>query len=216
MVRRTDYPLFAAVAFLPAVAALAPPRIPATRARAQTCMIADPLGDPLLFGAGAVAGAAALWGAALTQRPPDLANIYVRPGASQHGVGLIAIRSVPTGTIICRCEAKRVRSVQRASLATLPRSVRRTIHELYDGFGTDGTCWVPSEYDQSIPLVSFINHDGDEPNCFFDEERHAIVNWRALRAGEEATVDYFDYQEPHSWTYRHAAAGFPSRDPVLL
>ena len=46
---------------------------------------------------------------------------------------------------------------------------------------------------QGIPLVSFINHSL-RPNCVYDPESNGICASRDLRADEEATVNYFEYQ----------------------
>jgi hypothetical protein len=45
----------------------------------------------------------------------------------------------------------------------------------------------------------------------YDEARNAIVAARALRKGEEVTVDYFDYQQEGSYTFGHAASGFDQK-----
>jgi hypothetical protein len=66
---------------------------------------------------------------------------------------------------------------------------------------------VPSDYENAIPLISFLNHS-PQPTCRYDAEAHAIVATEALRVGDEATVNYFEYQDAETYTYRHAAAGF--------
>lgn len=66
---------------------------------------------------------------------------------------------------------------------------------------------IPTNYDQSIPLVSFINHS-EEPNCVYVEDTNCIVAARRLRKGEEATVDYLEYQERGSYTWKHCKSGF--------
>ena len=136
-----------------------------------------------------------------------LDKIYVRPGVGSYGVGLITIRDVPKGAVICAC----------AALATdypawrfnlLPPSVRETVLTLYDGFDPEqNTYQIPQNYDQCIPLVSFINHS-DEPNCVYNENTNQIEAARRLRTGEECTVDYLKYQEPGSYTYRDCETGF--------
>ena len=93
----------------------------------------------------------------------------------------------------------------------LEPEVRRTIHELWDCLDDPpGTCAVPADYEQAIPLVSFLNHDL-RPNCAWDPRlgpSGAIVAERDLRLGEEATVNYFEYQDETSYTWRDAASGF--------
>ena len=62
-----------------------------------------------------------------------------------------------------------------------------------------------------MPLIAFVNHDARRPNCYYDDETNAIRAGRSLRKGEEATVNYFDYQDETSYTYLHAASGFDSK-----
>ena len=147
--------------------------------------------------------------------PAPLDQIVARPGASKYGVGLICLQDVPVGGRICGCEPVLSRTVPLASLDALPTAVRSAIHELYDGVDDPpGTCSIPLNYEQAIPLIAFINHS-KRPSCAYDEEAHAIVALRRLRAGDEATVNYFEYQDPTSFTYRHAASGF-SKDFARL
>lgn len=139
-----------------------------------------------------------------------LRDIYVRPGVGQAGVGLICIRAVPRGTVICTCTSQHSTLVPVSEVSRLPRAVRNTVHELFDGVDTDGMCRVPNDFDQGLPLVSFINHSS-APNCRYDEATNTIVAARRLRRGEEATVDYLQYQYSGSYTYRYAASGFRPR-----
>ena len=176
----------------------------------------DPVDAALLIAAGATAGVAAsgpltraLAGAGGAST--ELSEIYVRPGKGSFGVGLITIRPVPAGTpIIQDCAPKFTKVVQQRDLLSLPKEVRLTVHELFDCLDDPaGTVAVPTEYEQAIPLISFINHS-TRPNCEYDPEYHAIYSLRDLRAGEEATVNYFEYQTEESFTYRSAKAGFKS------
>jgi len=168
----------------------------------------DPAGLGGLLGAftlGAAVGVA-------SRRRPDsiraLSDIWVRPGASKFGVGLISIRPVPEGTCICYCNPRYSRTVSNRELDSFLPEVRRTIHELFDGYDEPpGTCVLPTDYDQAIPLISFINHSL-RPNCEYDPRANAIVTSRPLKAGEEATINYFEYQDDVSYTSRAARAGF--------
>ena len=140
----------------------------------------DPVDAALLIAAGASAGVAAsgpltraLAGAGGSST--ELSEIYVRPGKGSFGVGLITIRPVPAGTpIIQDCAPKFTKVVQQRDLLSLPKEVRLTVHELFDCLDDPaGTVAVPTEYEQAIPLISFINHS-TRPNCEYDPEYHAI------------------------------------------
>ena len=148
------------------------------------------------------------------QRPAGLDGIFVRPGVGAYGVGLIAIRPVPVGGVICSCSCDNADPVPGRRLNFLRPSVRTTVLELYDGWDGKGNFQVPTNYDQAIPLISFINHS-PEPNCIYLEEINCIVSQRKLRTGEECTVDYLQYQEKGSYTWRAAASGF-RRTPRIL
>jgi hypothetical protein len=161
-------------------------------------------------------GIGAVMGSVLARRaatPPgdliqQLSSIRVRPGNSEHGVGLIVVQDVPTGGRVIGCEPVHSQTVLLSEIAHLPAEVRQTIHEMFDGVDEPpGTCTIPSAYEDAIPVISFLNHSPD-PNCAYDSDQHAIVALRRLHIGEEATVNYFSYQEPETYTYRHAAAGF--------
>ena len=141
------------------------------------------------------------------QRPRGVDRIFVRPGVGAFGVGLIAFRAVPAGAPICSCSAEFADPVPARRLNLLPAPVRGTLLELYDGWDGKGSFNIPSNYDQAIPLIAFINHS-DEPNCSYDEATNCIVASRRLRKGEEATVDYLQYQEPGSYTWRACKRGF--------
>ena len=61
-----------------------------------------------------------------------------------------------------------------ASLDALPTAVRSAIHELYDGVDDPpGTCSIPLNYEQAIPLIPFINHS-KRPSCAYDEEARKL------------------------------------------
>ena len=159
------------------------------------------------FGAGALFGRAR-WRPAPMPISSFASSIRARPGASRYGVGLICVQDVAPGERICGCEPRFSRTVPLTELDELPLQVRTTIHELWDGVDEPpGSCSVPLDYEQAIPIVSFINHSL-EPNCEYDPEQHAVVASRPLRVGDEATVNYFEYQDGTSWTYRHADSGF--------
>jgi len=172
--------------------------------------------DPMVavgFGAGAVVGSALRGGDLLSLVDPDrkplpLSKIYVRPGRGKFGVGLVCVRDVPQGARICKCYPDFSKTVSMASLDKLEPGVRETIHEIWDCVNyPPGKCLVPTDYEAAFPIIGFINHSR-QPNCEYDYKRNAIIASRPLRKGEEATVDYFMYQEEGSYTWEHAATGF--------
>jgi hypothetical protein len=196
-------------------------------------MVATPEAQILPF----LLGPLFLLGCEYAQRPRGLDQIYVRPGVGAFGVGLIAIRPIPPGGVICSCSAQFSDQLPGRRLNLLRPSVRQTVLELYDGWDGQGLYQAPSQYDQAIPLIScplarcarlwpgwpfaepqrtcgvwrtVINHN-EEPNCIYDEETNCIVAARKVRTGEECTVDYLSYQQPGSYTWRACTSGFKRR-----
>lgn len=145
-----------------------------------------------------------------------LNKIYIRPGVHSGRLGLIAIRDIPFDTPVCNCQPHNFMTINMNLLDKykVPSSVRKTIHELFDGYNKkSNTCTIPKDYDTSISLISFINHS-DQPNCKYNINGHTINTLRDINEGEEVTVDYLQYQNPGSYTYRHAENGF-NADPLI-
>ena len=143
-----------------------------------------------------------------------LHKIYVRPGIHSGKLGLVAIRDVPANTPICKCSPFNYKKISLDLLEkhNIPDSVKKTVHELFDGYNLqNNTCTIPKDFDTSITLISFINHS-DNPTCKYDKLNHTINTINKLNKGDEATVNYFLYQLPGSYTYKHAENGFKN-DP---
>lgn len=114
------------------------------------------------------------------------AGVFARIGASRiHGVGAIAVRVIPRGTLIFRGEAEQVAWVRRAAVRRLPRSIRA----LYEDFGMVDGPWlgVPKSLNR-LSVGWYVNHS-DTPNVAAgDDGRFRAL--RRIRAGEELTADY--------------------------
>jgi len=60
----------------------------------------------------------------MTKRAPHDA-VYARIGPSSiHGVGVIAIRDIPAGTVVFRGESERIVWVSRTRVRRLPKAIR--------------------------------------------------------------------------------------------
>jgi SET domain-containing protein len=113
-------------------------------------------------------------------------GVYTRIGRSRtHGVGVLAIRDIPKGTLVFRGESERVTWVSRAAVRRLPAAVRG----LYEDFGMvwrDQLAVPPSLNRLSVGW--YVNHS-DRPNVEAgDDGRFRAL--RRIRAGEELTADY--------------------------
>jgi hypothetical protein len=103
-------------------------------------------------------------------RPHD--GVHARIGRSRvHGVGVVAIRDIPAGTLVFRGESERVAWVSRAAVRRLPPAIR----QLYEDFGMVSVGW-------------YVNHS-DRPNLEADEDARFRA-LRRIRKGEELTADY--------------------------
>lgn len=131
--------------------------------------------------------------------------VYARPQATAgKGVGLVCIRDVPEGTAICSCSnVDQYRQVSSEDFERLHESEKTFYHELFDPKNTDGTYFLPSN-PEVLEMACFVNHSS-APSCRFDATRHAFVAKRPLRAGDEVTVDYGQYLEPHKFNRKYVA-----------
>ncbi len=113
-------------------------------------------------------------------------GVCARIGPSRiHGVGVLAIRDIPRGTLVFAGESERVVWLSRAAVRKMPRAIRA----LYEDFGM---VWrdkigVPPTLNM-LSVGWYVNHS-DAPNVEAGDD----ARFRALRrisAGEELTADY--------------------------
>ena len=118
-------------------------------------------------------------------------GVYARIVLSKvHGVGAIAIRDIPKGTLIFRGEIERITWVSRAWVRRLPTEIRR----LYEDFGMldGGKIGVPPHLN-NLSVGWYLNHS-DHPNAEAgDDGRFRAL--RRIRKGEELTADYRTFSE---------------------
>jgi SET domain-containing protein len=112
--------------------------------------------------------------------------VYARIGRSRtHGVGVLAIRDIPAGTMVFRGESERVAWVSRAAVRRLPTAIR----QLYEDFGMvwGDRIGVPPTLNM-LSVGWYVNHS-DRPNVEADEDAR-FHTLRRIRKGEELTADY--------------------------
>lgn len=120
--------------------------------------------------------------------PPKLPHdgVYARIGRSRlHGVGAVAIRTIPKGALVFRGERERAVWLTRSAVRRLPAAIR----SLYEDFGmVDGTrIGVPPSLNQ-LSVGWYVNHS-TRPNLVAgDDGRFRAM--RRIAAGEELTADY--------------------------
>ena len=119
-------------------------------------------------------------------KPKPHDDVYARIGLSSiHGVGVIAIRDIPAGTLVFRGESERIVWVSRARVRRLPKALR----DLYEDFAALSGAWlgVPPSLNR-LSVGWYVNH-ADRPNLAAGDDGR----FRALRRipkGEELTADY--------------------------
>ena len=124
--------------------------------------------------------------------------VYARPKATEHGVGLVCIREVPKGATICRCSASEAyHKISSTAFQKLHPAEKTFYNELFDPQSTDGNYYLPKD-PHVLHMVCFINHS-PTPSCTYDETHHSMVTIRPLKTGDEITVDYSLYPEPHQY-----------------
>ncbi len=136
----------------------------------------------------------------MKKRPPH-DGVYARIGPSRvHGVGVIAIRDIPVGTLVFRGENERVAWVSRAAVRRLPPATRA----LYEDFGMvwGGRIGVPPSLN-NLSVGWYVNHS-TRPNVEAGEDARFRA-LRRIRKGEELTADYRTFvDEPLAFRARGA------------
>jgi SET domain-containing protein len=113
-------------------------------------------------------------------------GVFARIGPSRlHGVGVVAIRTIPANTLVFRGEDERVVWLRRSTVRRMPTAIRA----LYEDFGiVDGDMLgVPPSLNR-LSVGWYVNHS-DQPNLAAgDDGRFRTL--RRIRKGEELTTDY--------------------------
>jgi SET domain-containing protein len=124
-------------------------------------------------------------------------NIYCRLRASRlHGIGVFAVRNIPKGTDPF-FEFHETRWVPIASKKILqnkkiPSEVKKIVKQFY--FREKGIFYLPSRGLNEICISFFLNRS-DAPNMRWEKRSESLVALRAIKKGEELTVDYRAYAE---------------------
>lgn len=118
-------------------------------------------------------------------------GVYTRLKPSRiHGVGVFAIRDIPQGTYMFPEDDEPIVWVHKRQTEEIPGALK----DFYDDFaiikGDKFGC--PKSFDL-LTMSWYLNHS-DEPNVEADEDYRFHAK-RAIKAGEELTVDYNTYSE---------------------
>ena len=119
-------------------------------------------------------------------------DVYVRLAPSRlHGVGVIAVRDIPSGTAIFGDDDAPLRRVPVRAVRRAPRELRR----LYEDFCIlrAGNYICPRSFND-LTVSWYLNHS-KSPNVACDAEFRFWAS-RRIRKGEELLTDYDEYSEP--------------------
>jgi hypothetical protein len=123
-----------------------------------------------------------------------LNDVYCRLAPTRHGVGVVAIRTIPKGTDPFKnCDP--FGTVLRISKAELEASEAPTVAKklVSDFCALQGdTYFVPSYGIDAIDKSYFLNH-AKEPNMVTSDGGMTFVAARTIKKGEELTANYDEY-----------------------
>jgi hypothetical protein len=117
-------------------------------------------------------------------------DLYTRIAKCRHGVGVIAIRDIPQGTLLFAGDDGATVRVPVAEVEVIKEDA---IRQMYLDFcpEVDGAFVAPFNFNQ-LTMGWYINHS-DRPNVAV-EQSHFFATL-PIRAGEELTTNYLTYSE---------------------
>jgi SET domain-containing protein len=116
-------------------------------------------------------------------------GVYVRLAPSRiHGVGVVAIRSIPKGTHIFYGDDDNLIWIDKATSRRQRKEIRRLYRDFCVSRGQRYGC--PRSFNQLTPAW-YLNHS-KTPNVGADE-KYRFYALRNIRKGEELTADYSTY-----------------------
>jgi hypothetical protein len=128
----------------------------------------------------------------LTGKPTEAAHkgAYTRLKISPHGVGVFAIRDIPSGTNVFDGDTTEIREIPRTDLLDVHPEVAR----LYRDFCvfTGGKILGPTNFN-NMTVGWYLNHS-ETPNMRCDDD-YNFFSLHEIKAGEELTVDYHTYDD---------------------
>ena len=125
-----------------------------------------------------------------------LKHVYCRLGVTKHGVGVIAIRTIPKGTDPLK-NADPMGDVLKIPKAELdafdaPEGAKNMVRDFCAL--QDGVYFVPNYGIDAITKNYYLNHS-KTPNLVTKDKGETFITVRDILEGEELTADYDSYHE---------------------
>ncbi|MCR4326742.1 MAG: SET domain-containing protein [Candidatus Roizmanbacteria bacterium] len=127
----------------------------------------------------------------------NLQHTYCRIQPSAiHGVGVFAMRDIAVGiSVFDGASTSSGETLAREEIKTLPREVQQFLYDFLVS-DEDGNVEVPPNGVVGLDMSFYLNHS-DTPNLETHDHGETFVAKRAIKNGEELTVDYTTF-DPHS------------------
>ena len=125
-----------------------------------------------------------------------LRDVYCKLGVTKHGVGVIAIRTIPKGTDPFK-NADPEGDVLRIPKKDLDAfSAPKEAKDLVRDFCAlqDGVYFVPNYGIDALTKNYYLNHS-KKPNMMTPDKGETFITMRIIKKGEELTADYDSYHE---------------------
>lgn len=126
----------------------------------------------------------------------SLNDVYCRLGVTTHGVGVVAIRTIPMGTDPFKnadpfgdvLEIKK----EELDLYDAPEEVKNLVRDFCAL--QNGVYFVPNYGMDALTKFYYLNHS-KKPNMVTPDRGETFIAARDIKAGEELTADYDTYHE---------------------
>jgi len=116
-------------------------------------------------------------------------EIYVKAGPSPiHGVGVFAVTPIAKGRTVKLWSREKLRFVKKPLRGALGKMA------LMFGVETERGFWCPKDFNRA-EIGWYINHS-DRPNMTYVNDI-TLRAMRAIKAGEELTVNYIELEGPY-------------------
>ncbi len=130
----------------------------------------------------------------------SLSDVYTRIARTKHGVGVVAIRTIPKGTDPFKnCDPfGDVIQIPEAEFeaSDTPEEAKRLVRDFCAL--QDGVYFVPDYGIDAIDKSYFVNHSRT-PNLIVEKTGERFVAARTIEPGEELTADYRAYHDTRTF-----------------